>query len=118
MIDLARMWQQIHVTQMQTRDVRSRVLQTCWRAVQARQEAARTRQRTLIASLRQSMPGASYLTRAITAEILARRGLLDRRPTARAPTARAPTAGLQARRGAARAMPWSSPQMAGKGGRP
>jgi hypothetical protein len=113
MIDLARIWQQIHVTQMQTRDVRSRVLQTCWRAVQARQEAARTRQRTLIASLRQSMPGASYLTRAITAAILAQRGLLDRRPTARAPTA-----GLQARRGAARAMPWSSPQMAGKGGRP
>jgi hypothetical protein len=83
MPDLARLWQHIHTTRAQTRDLRRRAQQTCWRAAQTRQAAAMTCQRAMIVQLRRSMPGATALTCAITAAILAQRGLLDHRPAAR-----------------------------------
>lgn len=67
-----------------------RALQMCSLAQRTRRLAAHTRQAAMIARqhatiarLGRHMPGATHLTRAITAAILAERGLLDAGPAAR-----------------------------------
>jgi hypothetical protein len=79
MPDRAGLWARIQAIQAQSRDLRPSVRQTCGRAARARQEAARTCQCAVTAGLRQSMPGASALTRGLTAAILIERGLLHGR---------------------------------------
>jgi hypothetical protein len=55
------------------------------RATHITQVAQRASHRGRIAYLRLSMPEANHLTLAITATLLARRGLLDEKPTLRRP---------------------------------
>ena len=69
-------WRHRHKIQVQAQEMRSRAQQTRQTAAQAPQEAAMSCEHALMMELRQSMPDATVMTRAITAMILVQHGLL------------------------------------------
>jgi hypothetical protein len=69
-------WRHRRKIQVQTQEMRSRAQQTRQRAAQASQETAMSCEHALMMELRQSMPDATAMTRAITAMILVQHGLL------------------------------------------
>jgi hypothetical protein len=85
MTDLTPLQQRVDHARVDAHQARHYAREVRLRATHLTQVAQHAAHRGRIASLRLSMPEANRLTLAITATLLARRGLLDEKPTLRLP---------------------------------